>query len=445
MKVAVVGGGAAGLSSAFRLSLAGACVRVYESGSTLGGLAGSFLLGGEPVEKFYHFVCLNDREYLDTLGELRVSHKMRWRLTDMGQFINGELHPFGRPIDLLTFPLLSWREKARLAAGIMKIKRAPWGDWKKIENVPVLEWLRECFGAHVCKALHEPLVRMKFGSYSDRLSASWMWARIHRLGKSRTRFRQREKIGYLEGGSQFLMNRLGEEISKHDGAILMDSPVDRLLIEGQTVKGLVVNGREETFDCVVSTIPLPAFLRLIPDSTRGAYWQKLRNIVSIGVRCVFLRTSQGLTRFFWTNISDPNIPLAGVIQFTNLNPLPHLRGDHVIYLPQYMPANTEEFRKPDRQVIAECLGYLKQMNPQFSEGSVKTALVFREQYAQPICEIGFTKDMPDIRTPLRGLYLTDSSQLHPDDRTISNSLGLGRRAARLVLEDAPRCRVPSQE
>jgi hypothetical protein len=39
-----------------------------------------------------------------------------------------------------------------------------------------------------------------------------------------------------------------------------------------------------------------------------------------------------------------------------------------------------------------------------------------------------------MQTPLPGLYLTDSSQLHPDDRTISNSLGLGKSAAALILK-----------
>jgi hypothetical protein len=43
--------------------------------------------------------------------------------------------------------------------------------------------------------------------------------------------------------------------------------------------------------------------------------------------------------------------------------------------------------------------------------------------------------MPDIKTPVKGLYMTDSSQLHPDDRTISNSIDLGRKATKLILDD----------
>jgi len=46
-----------------------------------------------------------------------------------------------------------------------------------------------------------------------------------------------------------------------------------------------------------------------------------------------------------------------------------------------------------------------------------------------------------MRTPAKGLYLTDSSQLHPDDRTISNSLGLGKTAASLIHMDAASLRA----
>ncbi|MBE0557481.1 MAG: FAD-dependent oxidoreductase, partial [Proteobacteria bacterium] len=274
---------------------------------------------------------------------------------------------------------------------------------------------------------------LKFGEYRHKLSASWMWARIHRLGKSRTKIRQREKVGYVEGGSQIIMDALGQKVREGGGTITLGASVDGLLVSGNTVSGLRINGQERPFDAVVSTVPLPAMLRLLPSSLEGPYWTQLKNIESIGVLCVFLRLTRPLTQYFWTNISDPGIDLAGVVEYTNLNPLPHLGGDSVVYLPQYLPSTAEKFRAADEEIIREYLGYLSKISPSFSPTDVRQAFVFRDKYAQPICEIGFTKDIPDIRTPLEGFYLTDSSQLHPDDRTISNSLALGRRAAAALM------------
>lgn len=435
MNVAVIGAGAAGLAAGYELSKKGVRVHLFERDRTLGGLAGSFELEGGWVEKYYHFICLPDSTYLSMLRELELDHRLRWRLTEMGQYYDGRLYSFGRALDLLRFPYLSWSDKLRFGLRIMKIKSSRWTDWKAIEDIPVDQWLLEMFGPNVYRILHEPLIRLKFGSYRSKLSASWMWARIHRLGKSRTRIRQREKVGYLEGGSQLLMDKLGKRIGEQGGTITLEASVDRLLIDGSSIRGISVAGRDMEFDAVLSTVPLPAFLRLIPPSLEGKYWTVLRSIESIGVLCVFLRVSKSLSRFFWINISDPSIELAGVIEYTNLNPLPHLKGDSIIYLPQYLPSTAEKFSRANSEIIAEYIGYLKKIDPAFSEDQIKDALVFRDKYAQPICETGFSSAIPDIRTPLKGLYLTDSSQLHPDDRTISNSLGLGARAAGFILDD----------
>jgi protoporphyrinogen oxidase len=434
MNVAIVGGGAAGLSAGHELAKRGYAVHLFERDGVLGGLAGSFMLDGGFVEKYYHFICLHDNTYKSILNELGLAKRLRWKFTEMGQYINGRIHSFGRPTDLLFFPYLTWPEKIRFGLSIMRIKSSTWERWRDIENVPVEQWLKDTFGESVYRTLHEPMVRLKFGEYRRTLSASWMWARIHRLGKSRTKIRQREKVGYLEGGSQILMDALGDEIRKHGGTITLHAQVDRLLFDGERLKGLVVNGAERTFDAVISTVPLPALLRLLPDTYTEGYWAKLRRIESIGVMCVFLRTRRHLTKYFWTNISDPAIDLAGIVEYTNLNPLPHLKGDSIIYLPQYLPSTAEKFKRADEEIIREYIGYLKRINPEFRDEDVKDARVFRDKYAQPICSVGFTKDIPDIRTPLDGFFLTDSSQLHPDDRTISNSLGLGQRAAAEAIE-----------
>jgi protoporphyrinogen oxidase len=432
MKVAIIGAGAAGLSAGYELAKRQISVDLFERDATLGGLAGSFLLEGGYVEKFYHFICLHDTTYQETLRELGLHSRLKWKLTDMGQFYNGTLYSFGRPTDLFRFPALTWKDRIQFARAIMKIKAAPWEDWKKIEHSPVDDWLLNTFGSNVYHSLHEPMVRLKFGKYKEKISAAWMWARIHRLGRSRTKIRQREKVGYVEGGSQTIMDALGEEIRKRGGNVQLKASVEGLIIEDDRVKGVVVNGEKKYYDAVISTVPLPAFLRLIPDSLAGEYWHHLRNIESIGVLCVFLRTTKKFSHYFWINVNDPRIDLAGIIEYTNLNPLPHLGGDSILYLPQYLPSTVDKFSKPNEQIIQEYLGYLKLIHPGFNEQFVKDAFVFREKYAQPICEIGFTKDMPDMRTPLRGLFLTDSSQLHPDDRTISNSLGLGKSVAELI-------------
>ena len=67
-------------------------------------------------------------------------------------------------------------------------------------------------------------------------------------------------------------------------------------------------------------------------------------------------------------------------------------------------------------------------------GPLRAFRVFRDRFAQPICRTDYRETTPEIATPVTGLFLTDSCQLHPHDRTISGAFELSSEAARLALE-----------
>lgn len=435
MKVGIIGGGVAGLSAAYELSKKGVKVTLYEKSPVLGGLASSFPLDNGFIERYYHFICCGDNHLFYLLEELGLKNNLKWVRTNMGLFYNGKLYPFGSPFDLLRFPYLSLLEKLKFGIALMEIKNRNADDWKDIENTPSPEWLISKFGKNVYDILHEPLIRLKFGAYASNLSAAWMWARIHRIGKSRSKITQKEILGYLEGGTKILIDKLEKEIIKYGGEIIRGSAVTKIEVsQNPSVKGVNLDSKLIEFDAVISTVPSPVFLSLLPQ-LNGTYWENIKKIDSIGVMCVLMKTDKPITENFWLNISDKRISLAGVIEYTNLNPCNFLKGGKIIYLPQYIPSTDERFSWDDSKIVSQYTEYLNIIRSDFKEKDVKSAYVFRDKYAQPICEVGFSKVMPDIKTPVKGLYMTDSSQLHPDDRTISNSIDLGRKATKLILND----------
>jgi len=422
----------AGLTAAYELSKAGQDVTLFEKEKELGGLASSFLLNGHYIERYYHFICLNDTELLDMLHELGLDSRLRWVKTGMGLYYHGQLYPFGAPLDLLTFTPFSLMDRLRFGLMILYTKSQRRDGWKSIEDVPASQWLVRRFGQRSYEVVHEPLIRLKFGPYAARLSAAWMWARIHRLGKSRTKITQQEKLGYIEGGTKTLIDALEKRFLQNGGRVFKGVAVQEIEVRETGVAGISYNGRRQRFDVVISTIPTPAFAAML-NGASPEYLQKIARIDSIGVMCMLLRLKQPLTPYFWTNISDPAIPLAGVIEYTNLNPCPYFGGDAIVYLPQYLPSTDKRYTLPDDRLLQEYTGYLKRINPDFKEDWIKEYRVSRDQYAQPVCEVGFSQHKPGIETPIKGLYLTDSCQLHPEDRTVSNSIGLGKKVARLVL------------
>jgi len=141
LKVAVIGGGVAGLTAAYELSKTGQDVVLFEKEKELGGLASSFSLSGRYIERYYHFICLDDSDLFNILRELGLDSRLRWAKTRMGLYHNGRLYSFGAPLDLLTFPPFGLVDRLRFGLMIMYTKSQRRDRWSSIEDVPDSQWL----------------------------------------------------------------------------------------------------------------------------------------------------------------------------------------------------------------------------------------------------------------------------------------------------------------
>lgn len=431
-RIGIVGGGVAGLVAGYELSKAGLAVTILERSPRLGGLASSFVTeSGQEIERYYHFICKPDRPYLEMIRELGLGPRLRWVVTEMGLFHGGQVHPIGDPASLLRLPILSSGDKARMVWSATMAKFGNSTRWRALEDVPAETWLRESYGSRTYKVLYEPLLTLKFHEYAPKISAAWMWARFHRLGNSRT-ITQKEHLAYLQNGTQAYIDALESALRERAAELRTSTAVDRVVVQEGRVSGVQCGSEMLPFDRVLCTVPIPHLLRLLPDA-EGAYFDNLRRIEYLDVLAVVLKLSHRFSPYFWLNVSDPEINLAGVIEYTNLNPLFRPRDGALLYLPQYLPAGHSLQSMSDERVFDLHCNYLQRINPSFQPNWVEDYWVHRSRFAQPVCDLGFSRGIPSIQTPIEGLYVTDSYQLHPDDRTVSGSTDLAEKAARLIL------------
>jgi protoporphyrinogen oxidase len=295
-----------------------------------------------------------------------------------------------------------------------------------------VEWLKRLFGEAAYGVIWEPLMRFKFAEHAPEISAAWIWARMVRLSRSRTS-PWREELGYIEGGSKVVLEGLGQDFEARGGRIVLKAPVEQILLEAGRTTGVRVGGETLPADAVVSTVTTSRF-RQLAQGLDGPYIAGLERIPTIGIFCLFLRLKRQVTPFFWVNTNDRRVPFAGMIEYTNLNPLPELGGDRILYVPQYLSADDPRYAQTDEEVRRKYSDALALINPAFDRNWITFSTVFRDRFAQPICLTDYRTTTPAVQTPIPNLFLTDSCQLHPNDRTISGSFGLGREAARLALE-----------
>ena len=422
--IAVIGAGPMGLACAYELLNQGYQVDIYERDAHLGGMSASFDFDGLTIERYYHFICKTDEALFELLKKLKIAHQLRWQDTAMGFFYRGTLYKWGNPFYLLQFPHLGWLSKFRYAFHILYTKNIQ--DWSQLDQDDAMSWLKKWVGEEAYTQLWDYLFELKFYEHKYDISAAWIGTRIKRVALSRKNLFT-EQLGYLEGGSETLLRALQEHILSKGGRIYLNTEISQLDVTQQKIQGVLIQGQQVPYHSVVSTIPLPYVPRLIPQLPADILSQ-IQAINNAGVVCVILKLRESLTGNFWLNINDPSMAIPGLIEYTNLYPL----AQHIIYVPFYMLKNHPKYQQDDELFIQEVLGYLKKINPRFSQRWVLSSRVSRYEFAQPICTSHFYQKLPPLSPPIQGLFMADTSYYYPEDRSISESVRIGHILAHLV-------------
>lgn len=425
-RIAVLGAGPMGLAVAYQLVRDGHRPVIFEADDRVGGMTAHFDFGGLSIERYYHFHCISDHAFLKVLDELGLADRMRWVETRMGYWYRGKVQPWGNPFALLKFSGLSFIAKFRYGLhAFLSTKR---NDWRPLDHVEATGWIKRWVGAEAYEVLWRRLFDYKFYDYSDNLSAAWIWSRIRRIGRSRYNL-FKEKLGYLEGGSETLLHGLRDYIQRHGGEFRLGTPASKVVIEDGKVNGVEAGGELHTFDKVVSTIPLPYVPRLMPDLP-AATLDAFRSVKNIAVVCVIAKLRKAVTENFWLNTNDPEMDIPGLVEYSNLRPL----DEHIVYVPFYMPGEHPKFQEPDQAFLDKVKRYLQKINPQLTDADFLEMRASRYRYAQPICDPGYLEHLPPVELPVRGLWAADTSYYYPEDRGISESIDFGRKMARQAAE-----------
>ncbi len=420
-RIAVLGAGPMGLAVAYQLVKDGHRPVIFEADDRVGGMTAHFDFNGLSIERYYHFHCISDHAFLKVLDELGLAGQMHWVETKMGYWYQNKVQPWGNPIALLKFSGLSFIAKFRYGLhAFLSTKR---NDWKPLDHVEATGWIKRWVGAEAYEVLWRRLFDYKFYDYSSNLSAAWIWSRIRRIGRSRYSL-FKEKLGYLEGGSETLLHGLRDYIQKNGGEFRLATPVSKVLMEGGKIRGVEAAGEQHAFDKVISTIPMPYVPRLMPDLPEATL-KAFGSVSNIAVVCVIAKLRKAVTENFWLNTNDPEMDIPGLVEYSNLRPL----DEHIVYVPFYMPGEHPKFQEPDQAFLDKVKRYLQKINPQLTDADFLELRASRYRYAQPICDPGYLEHLPPVELPVQGLWAADTSYYYPEDRGISESIDFGRKMA----------------
>ena len=439
MKIGIIGGGIAGLTAAYELAKKGHGVAVFEKEAEPGGQAGTFPIEGTRLERFYHHLFTSDHHILQLIDELGLSPRMRWIDSQVGLFRGGKVYDFVTPLDLLRFTPLSLPN--RLWAGLVSVYLQRQADWQKYESITAKEWLEKYAGKSVYNAIWEPLLRSKFGDSYDEVSMTWFWGKMRLRFGSRPKGMQKEQLGYMEGSFQLLIDELEKQIKELGGDVYTDVPIERVVVERGKATGLrlqvpkdstTYNLQPTTYlDAIIATAPSFAFTKMAPELPSD-YVRKLSHVKYQSALCLVLKLKRPLSHIYWMNISDPTIPFVAAIEHTNYIRPEVYGGKRVLYLSNYLSLDSPLFSLSTDELLREYLPHVQRINPEFDLDWVEESWLFRDDSGQPIVTCNYSRHVPDHRTPIKGLYLANTTQIYPEDRGMNYSVHLGQKIASII-------------
>lgn len=416
-RVAIVGGGFTGLTTAYRLALRGIDVTVFEAGAEVGGLASGFKLQDVPVEKAYHFLYKTDEYMLRLLNDIELIDDLTYHKSSVSTYYDDVLYPMMNPVDLLKFTPLSFINRIRAGVSVLFLQNVK--NWQKLTTVTAMDWLTKYAGKQVVDVIWEPLLRGKFDRYYDQVTMCWLWGRIKQRVESRDKALGGEALGYVDGGFIRIIDKLTGIIETKGGKIHTSTPIKALKKNEATgVVSLTTDNGDQEFDKVLLTVPCTVADRLLVDyqESHPSYFEKLRSIDYLDAAVMVFATDKPITEYYWHNINTPGAPFVVFLSLTSLIGTDKFSGKHVYYIGDYIPREHEYMNMEEGELREHWFNYLQKMFPEFQRESVVESHLFRFKDAQHIVDVGFEDKIVEYETPCDGVYLCNFSQIFPMDR-----------------------------
>ncbi|MBL7147265.1 MAG: FAD-dependent oxidoreductase [Nanoarchaeota archaeon] len=424
--IVIIGGGVVGLTAAYSLSKEKLKVLVLEKEKEVGGALRSHKTNGSYIEESYHHIFENSYDFINLLKELGINDKLIWGQPITTFLYKNKLYKLSSVFDFLKSPFLSLLDKFNLGLLMINIKLVK--NFKKLDNIPAEKWIIKKGGKKIYKKLFLPLLKSKFGSNYNQISASWF---VDRMQVRNNRKSKSELLGYLKGGFHYFIEALYKGIINNKGTIETNVKLKKITVKNNKITSLHYNNKKVSTKLVISTMH-PAGLLSFLKFPEG-YAEKIQQLEPQGNICILLSLKRKLTDYYWINILDQNI-FGSLIEHTNYIPSSEYGGQNLFYLASYPNKNSKLWGLNDNQLFKQYFNALIKIFPTLKKDDVLWWKINKLKDSGLIYKRGILKNMLPIRTPYSNLFIGGMFNSYPD-RSINKSVSIGDKCAKLVKEN----------
>jgi protoporphyrinogen oxidase len=281
-KIAIIGGGIAGLAAGMYLARRDCDVSIFERGDSCGGLASGKVINGNIYEYGPHFFHTNNPHILNEVKEIAGSELVDFKRTILIKFMDDY---FVYPLSIFEV-LKKLPKKMVFAAALSLVKNNVKRIFKKpgVENSETL--LLKYYGDILYELFFKNYIYHVWGIYPDKFSPEFAMERIPRISGSiflnkiispiRAKLTRQSTNHFVENvdgqlfttriGYRGIINKMAEDIKKNRGKIYLNSEVIGIKVNGNRVSEITVNSDKKydfKVDALINTIPVNKTIAMI--------------------------------------------------------------------------------------------------------------------------------------------------------------------------------------
>ncbi len=457
MRVAIAGGGLAGLSCAKYLVDAGHTPVVLESQDVLGGLVAAWRdQDGDWYETGLHIFFGAYPNMLQLLKELGIEDRLQWKEHSLimnqpenpGVYSRFDFPDIPAPINgvvaiLGNNDMLTWEEKIKFGLGLLpamvrgqsyveEMDQYTWTEWLRKQNIP--ERVNEEVFIAMAKALNF------IGP--DEISATILLTALNRFLQER----YGSKMAFLDGSPpERLCQPLMEYITERGGEVYVQKPLKQIrLNDDGTVREFLIRGLDGapdevvTADVYVSAMSVDVLKVLLPEPWKPLdYFSKLDGLEGVPVINLHLWFDRKLTDI--DQLLFSRSPLLSVYADMSNTCREYANLDRSMLELIFAPAK-DWIDKPDEEIVAATMTELKKLFPNHFTGEQPAKLLKAKVVKTPrsvyTATPGRQACRPSQVSPIANFFLAGSYTMQKYLGSMEGAVLSGKLAAQAISHKA---------
>jgi protoporphyrinogen oxidase len=403
-RVAVLGGGPAGLTAAYLLAGQGRPVTVFEASGQVGGLARTEVRDGYRFDLGGHRFFTKSEEvqalWREVLGDELLLRPRMSRIYWNGRFLDYPLS--GRDVISKLGPLELSRSLGSYMAALTRRKGAE-------ENLE--QWVSNRFGKRLYRLFFESYTEKVWGVPCTEIRAEWAAQRIRNLsffsaaraavagngtnGEIRSLITQ---FHYPRLGPGQMWETMAERIAERGGELRLDTPVERLELGERRVEAVHAGGERIECEDVISSLPLgnvarmtdPAPAKVVLEAAEGL---RYRDFLTVAL----VVDGEDLFPDNWIYVHDPDVRVARIQNYRSWSPAMVPDPDTAcVGLEYFCFRGDEMWERPDEELIALATAELTHLGLT-DAGRVRGGYVVRVPMAYPMYDTDYAERVGIMR------------------------------------------------